>query len=115
MTAPAIDMTRGNDWVYLQKINKGVADHLFPARTDQTMFLKMYGEISELVGKAGDPGELADLFILLLDYAERHHINAAHAVLLKLHTNLRRKWAIDPVTGVAQHIPNDEGVPLDGY
>lgn len=103
-----IDITRGNDWAYIQKINKEVADFLFPYRTDSSMFLKMYGEVAELVEQPDKAGEVADLIIMLLDYAERHKINAAHAVLVKLHVNMRRKWDVDPMTGVAQHI--EEGM-----
>lgn len=102
--AVPIDMTRGNDWAYIQRVNKEVADHLFPNRTDTSMFLKMYKEIGELIDNPGNGPEIADVIIMLLDHAERHNINAAHEVLLKLHVNLRRKWYIDPVTGVAQHI-----------
>jgi len=104
---PFIDMTRGNDWAYIQQINKEVADHLFPDRTDQAMFLKLYGEVAEIVASPGNAGEVADVIIMMLDHASRHGVNAAHAVLMKLATNLERTWRIDPATGVAQHVKED--------
>jgi NTP pyrophosphatase (non-canonical NTP hydrolase) len=98
-----IDYTRGNDWAYIQKINKEVADKLFPDRTTQSMFLKMYGELAELIDNPASPDELADVMIMLLDHAERNGINAAHAVMVKLGTNLGRKWKVNSM-GVAQHV-----------
>jgi FAD/FMN-containing dehydrogenase len=105
-----IDMTRGNDFAFIQKINHEVADHLFPHRTDQTMFLKLYEEVSEIVRNPGSADEIADVIIMLLDHASRHNVNAAHAVLLKLSTNLNRAWEIDPITGVAHHIKPEDGL-----
>jgi hypothetical protein len=100
---PYIDLTRGNDWAYIQTLNKQVGDHLFPARTDQSMFLKLYEEVSEIVKTPGNAGEIADVIIMLLDHAERHGIHAGHAVLTKLCTNLEREWVLDPTTNVAYH------------
>lgn len=86
----------------LQLINRLVANRLFPSRTDSTMYLKLYGEVAELV-EGSDPGEVADIFIMMLDYADRYQIDIGEAVRDKLIINLNRKWVIDPITGVAQH------------
>lgn len=101
---PVIDPTRSDDMQYVQKINHEIADYLFPARTDGTMYLKLYSEIGEMVDNPGSDDEIADVFIMLLDHAERHHIHVGAAVLAKLYKNLRRKWVIDPNTGVANHV-----------
>lgn len=101
---PLIDPTRSDDMQYVQKINHEIADYLFPDRTDGTMYLKLYSEIGEMVDNPGSDDEIADVFIMLLDHAERHHIHVGAAVLAKLYKNLRRKWVIDPNTGVANHV-----------
>ncbi len=103
-----IDLTKGNDWNYIQKINKEVADELFPDRTTQAMFVKLYGELGELANNPDSAGEIADVIILLLDHASRNNINAAHAVLTKLSINLDRSWAKNKM-GVYQHTDNDHG------
>lgn len=48
-----------------------------PQRTDVSMFLKFYGEIAEMIESGGDTDEIADVFILLLDYARRKNIDVA--------------------------------------
>jgi len=102
-----IDLTRGNDLAYIQQINKEVADALFPNRTDNTMFLKMYEEVSEIVDNPGSEEEIADVLIMLMDHASRHGINVGHAVMMKLCKNMERKWEIDPKTGVAHHVKKE--------
>lgn len=79
-----------------------VSDHLFPGRTDQAMFLKMYSEIGELVDAPDSPDELADIFILLLDYAARKDINIGLAVTIKLQVLLNRQW--EQRNGVYSHV-----------
>lgn len=70
------------------------AEATFPDRTDVSMFLKIYSEIAELIRSGGEPLELADLFILLMDYAVRKDINIASAVTTKLNINRQRRWKI---------------------
>lgn len=101
-----IDLTRGNDWTYIQKVNKQVADHLFPDRTTHSMFLKMYGELAELIDNPANGSEMADIAIMLLDHAERNNVNLAHEVMIKLATNLERTWTTNAM-GVAQHTKED--------
>ena len=71
------------------------------------MFLKLYREIGELID-ADDPeqieSELADLFILLLDYARRKNLNPSIAVQRKMRVNRTRQWT-ESAMGVFQHVP----------
>lgn len=71
------------------------AEATFPNRTDSSMFLKMYSEIAELIRSDGEPLELADLFILLMDYAVRKNIAISKAVRQKLEINRSRTWKIN--------------------
>jgi NTP pyrophosphatase (non-canonical NTP hydrolase) len=73
------------------------AEATFPDRTDASMFLKIYGEVAELID-AGDDAEkcgkeIGDLIILLLDYAERKGVKTGTATLDKLEVNKQRTWA----------------------
>lgn len=79
------------------------ADSAFPERTDASMFLKMYGEIGELVESPDSDDELADIFIMLLDYGVRKNINIEDAVLKKLDINRNREWH-RTASGVMRHI-----------
>ena len=99
-----IDHTRSDDLRYIQQINWMVAEHLFPKRTAASMFLKLYGEIGELVDNPDDPNELADVMIMLLDHAERIDCDIGKVILKKLEVNANRKWMMDERTGVFQHV-----------
>ena len=79
------------------------AEATFPNRTDQSMFLKMYSEIGEMIDSDGDRLEVADVFILLLDYAKRKKIDLTASVRLKLEINKDREWAVD-TNGVMSHV-----------
>jgi len=81
---------------------KAVADRLFPGRTDQSMYLKLYEETAEVISSDGSPDEVADIFILWLDYAERKGIDIQAEVKKKLDILKQREWEIDP-NGVYQH------------
>ncbi len=78
------------------------AEDTFPDRTDASMFLKMYSELAELIESDGDPHELADLFIMLMDYAVRKKIDIATVVREKLEINRNRTWKILP-NGTMKH------------
>jgi len=99
----AIDYTRGNDFAYIQDVNHRIANELFPDRDDRSMFLKMYGELAEMVEDPSGEDEIADALILILDHASRHNINAAHAVLTKLGVNVNREWQ-KTQSGTYQHV-----------
>lgn len=85
------------------------ADSVFPDRTDASMWLKIYSEAAETIRSNGDPLEVADLFILLLDYANRKGINLTAAITAKMDINRRRQWQIDKM-GTMSHvkIPSSE-------
>lgn len=77
------------------------ADEQFPNRTDSSMWLKVYEEVAETIRSGGEPWEVADLFILLLDYAKRKNINIQEAIEAKMAVNKRRTWVVD--NGVMRH------------
>lgn len=79
------------------------AEATFPNRNDASMYLKMYGEIAEMIESDGDANEIADMFILLLDYAKRKKVDVTTAVLKKLDVNRTRTWATDK-NGVNSHV-----------
>ena len=78
------------------------ADRLFPNRTDTSMFLKLYGELGELV-ESGSHDEFADVMILILDYGSRHMIDIEGAIRRKMVINESRQWKTN-VLGVNQHV-----------
>ncbi|CAB5228604.1 Domain of unknown function DUF550 [uncultured Caudovirales phage] len=79
------------------------AEVVFPNRNDASMYLKMYGEIAEMIESDGDANEIADMFILLLDYSKRKKVDVTTAVLRKLSINRKRTWATDK-NGVNSHV-----------
>jgi NTP pyrophosphatase (non-canonical NTP hydrolase) len=82
---------------------KAMADKLFPNRTDASMYLKLYGELAEVIESHGDPDEVADVFILFLDYAARKRIDLHEAINRKLTILMDREWDYDPSTNTWQH------------
>lgn len=84
-------------------IVRGVSDELFPDRTDASMFLKLYEETAEVVKSGGAPDEVADIFILWLDFAARKNINLTDAISKKLAVLKHRHWQQDE-NGVYQHV-----------
>lgn len=87
----------------LAAISKNVGDSLFPGRTDASMFLKLYSEIAEMIESGGAPDEVADVFIMLLDYAARKCIRIEDAVMHKMRVNANREWELTE-SGVYQHV-----------
>lgn len=79
------------------------ANKTFPDRNDASMFLKLYGEIGEMVESDGNPTEIADVFIMLMDYARRKNVDITNAVRAKLAVNRQRKWITDN-NGVNRHV-----------
>jgi len=79
------------------------AEATFPDRDDVSMYLKMYSEIGEMIESGGDDMEIADMFILLLDYAKRKKVDVTTSVMKKLDINRNRAWKIDD-NGVASHV-----------
>ena len=83
------------------------ADSVFPHRTAGSMALKLYSEIGEMLRDPKDAGEVADVFIMLLDFARSNgHHNIGALVDAKLEINRKRTWKINP-DGVMSHVsPN---------
>jgi hypothetical protein len=73
---------------------KGWADRVFPDRTDASMYLKLYGEIAEMIDAddAHVEGEVADVLILILDFAKRKGIDVEAAIARKMKINQDRSW-----------------------
>jgi len=91
----------------LQSAIKNQGDRLFPNRTDTHMFLKMYEEIGEVI-KAGDDTtqvglEVADIMIMLLDYAARKGVQDLSSYIdYKMHRNDEANW--QEINGVYKRI-----------
>ena len=81
------------------------ANSVFPNRTDASMFMKLYGEVAELVDATDDEceGEVADILIMVLDFAKRKNIDITMAVTRKMLINMGRKWEIGP-NGTMRHV-----------
>lgn len=76
------------------------ADQLFPKRTDDSMFKKLFSEIGELV-ESPNEDEWADVMIMLLDFGSRKLFNMELAIRRKMLINQGRTWEIK--NGVAKH------------
>ena len=80
------------------------ANEVHPERTDASMFFKLYGEIAELIESGDDcADEIADVLIMLLDYAKRKGVNPSAAVQNKMNVNRLRQWRINQL-GVMSHV-----------
>lgn len=78
------------------------ADELFPKRTDDSMFKKLFSEIGELV-ESPNEDEWADVMIMLLDFGSRKLFNMELAIRRKMLINQSRTWEMK--NGVAKHKP----------
>lgn len=78
------------------------ADKLFPHRTDDSMYKKLFIEIGELVEK-GTEDEYADVMIMLLDFGSRKMFHIEKAVREKMEINSKRTWMTTD-TGVFRHV-----------
>ncbi len=98
MREALINRIQGNDINLLaQQINRW-ANEQFPGRTRSGMFLKLYSEIGELVdAKPEDEAmEMADIFIMLLDYAAIKGTDLGWAIRAKMDINMKREWMKTP-------------------
>lgn len=76
------------------------ANQTFPNRTPQSLFLKLYHEISEMIDETGKPevaGEIADVLIMILDFAKTQNINIQEALSNKMAINRARTWKQNPL------------------
>lgn len=92
----------------LQAEIKEWADSVFPDRTAYGALCKlMLEEIPEFALAVNDPGEYADIVILVLDIATLNGIDVESAVRDKMRKNRARTWAIDGATGMMKHTNRD--------
>lgn len=83
------------------------ADSISPLRQPKDAVVKLVSEASELLDAvlndpSGVDGELADVFILLLDLANMHKVDLVEATWTKLRINQNREWV--EVDGVIRRI-----------
>lgn len=96
-----------------QRLIAGWADEVFPDRTISEAVFKMKKELLELEGsKHLDPGEFADVAILLLDIAHLAGVDIAAAVEDKMKINMRREW-VKLEDGTRQHVKGAKPKTLD--
>ena len=82
------------------------ADSVYPNRTIASALLKLYGEVAEIVETPDSPGEYADVMIILMDLASMHNVDIGKAIMDKMQVNYNRSWAVNPITGVMDHVKN---------
>lgn len=82
---------------------KQQADRLFPRRTTESMFMKLFTEIGELTENPENPEEIADVFIMLLDHAARQNVDLEAAIRKKMEINNNRVWEANEL-GVFRHV-----------
>ena len=91
----------------LQKEIAEWADTLWPNRKAMTALTKMQmEEIPELIMGGLEPGELADVGILLFDIAHLTGIDLVSAIREKMVINRARSWVTNPETGLSHHMPS---------
>jgi len=98
LSAPSIPEIDKLTWEIVQWANS-----VFPNRSPESAFLKLYEELGELVRDPSKPLEWADVGIIILDLMHMHHINMAEVVRAKLAINKKRAWIINSL-GTLQHI-----------
>jgi hypothetical protein len=92
------------------------ADSLLPHRTPMNALTKLVmHEIPELTFKMGDPLELADLLILVLDLFYLHKVDPVQAVQRKMTINRSRRWMIDGRTQLMSHHKSDAPIGEPHY
>lgn len=95
-----LDDVRGSSIDNLALQIQQQADHLFPDRTDTSMWLKMWTEMGEFA-KDRTADEMADVLIMLLDFASRKMWDIEGAIRRKMLINQNREW--EQKDGVWQH------------
>ena len=80
------------------------ADSTFPYRKPHQAWVKLFGEIGEVIDNPTDPSEWADVLIMLLDLAAMHEVTSLDvAVKMKLDVLRGRTWSVN-ASGVFQHV-----------
>lgn len=84
------------------------ADSVFPDRTITNAISKLVlEEIPEFLMDQTDAMELADMGILLYDIANLANVDLDDAIRKKMEINIKRSWAIDPITGLMNHVEKE--------
>lgn len=92
-----------NEIQELQEEVREWADEVFPTRNIQSMALKLFEEISEMLRAPDDADEHADIYIMMLDLSRMYGVDVAAAVRRKIATNRLRSWEVTPI-GTLHHI-----------
>jgi NTP pyrophosphatase (non-canonical NTP hydrolase) len=96
----------GDSWDSVREIQREISDWanlVFPDRTAHDALCKlMLEEIPEFALAQKDPGEYADLVILVLDIATLNGIDVAAAVRDKMEVNRARRWIVGD-NGLMKH------------
>jgi hypothetical protein len=90
---------------HLQQMIVSWADEVFPDRTPQQAFIKMWEEMGEVVSEPRNHLEWADVFIMMFDLAHHYGISGddlTFAITEKMEINRGRSWTKNEV-GVMQH------------
>ena len=90
---------------HLQQMIVSWADEVFPDRTPQQAFIKMWEEMGEVVSEPRNHLEWADVFIMMFDLAHHYGISGddlTFAITEKMEINRGRSWIKNEV-GVMQH------------
>lgn len=96
-------MTVTSDWRFVQKEVVEWADTLLPDRQSEDALRKLLEEIAELFQDPRDPGELADVGILVLDLFHLAGVDFGQAVMRKLEVNRNREWKTGK-HGIMRHV-----------
>lgn len=95
-------------------------DKTFPNSTADTVLSHLQEEIEELVEAHEDPnssyedkrGEIADVFLLAMQYAHKNGIDILDAAMIKMDINMQRDWNVgNPEPG--GHVKHVKDSPCD--
>jgi NTP pyrophosphatase (non-canonical NTP hydrolase) len=98
----------------LQDLISSWADNVFPGRTLESVALKLYEEIGELLRNPRDAGEHADIYIMMLDLSRMYGVDVAKAVREKMAKNRMRTWERTEI-GTLHHIEDGEMDVWEAY
>lgn len=98
----------------LQNQIHAFAEETFGPGREDAAWKKLFEEIGETLKNPRDPGEWADIFIVLLDLAKMYGVDVGSASVAKMAVNRARVWT-KTETGVMQHVPGAEKLPEAHY
>ncbi|WP_373081961.1 dATP/dGTP pyrophosphohydrolase domain-containing protein [Zhongshania sp.] len=88
----------------LQSLITDWADQVIPHRTLHDASVKLLEEVAEAFANPGDPGELADMAILVMDMFHLAGVDMEQAIRDKMAVNKQRSWQRDPRTRILKHV-----------